>query len=68
MDRGLVDMFMSTLQWPYLDRMMRGTSSGFSNLVVVGERIKNCLESGKILSVDVVSNGEKPYFGFAKKK
>lgn len=35
--RELVDMFMSTLQGPYLDRMVRSASSGFSDLVITAE-------------------------------
>lgn len=49
--------------------MIGSTSAGFSNLVIAGERIENCLKSGKIRSVAGSSNGEKkPYAGFAKKK
>lgn len=39
-----MNMFMSTLQGPYLDRMVGSASSGFSNLVAIGERIENCLK------------------------
>lgn len=37
--------------------------------MVAGERIENCLKSGKILGVASPSNGaKKPYASFAKKK
>lgn len=49
--------------------MLESASSGFSDLIVTGERIENCLKSGKIQSVTVVQNGvKKHYVGFAKKK
>lgn len=59
----LMDMFISTLQGPYLDRMVRSASSRFSDLVVVGERIESCLKNGKIQCVTTASNSE-----FQKKK
>lgn len=51
MEKELVDMFMSILQGPYLDRMIGSASAGFSDLVVAGERIENDLKSGRIQGV-----------------
>lgn len=69
LEKELVDMFMGTLQGPYLDRMIRSTSASFSDLVVPGERIENDLKTGKIQGPTVASNGtKKPYSGFSKKK
>ncbi|XP_058743213.1 uncharacterized protein LOC131616015 [Vicia villosa] len=48
MDKELVDIFMSTLQGPYYDKMVGSISSGFSNLVVIGERIEDGIKNGKI--------------------
>lgn len=62
-------MFMGTLHGPYLKNLIGSTYAGFSDLVVAGERIKNCLRSGKIQNIVGPSNGaKKPYSGFAKKK
>lgn len=69
LEKELVYMFMSTLQGPYLDRMVGSASAGFSDLVVAGEHIENCLKSGKIQGAVVASNGAKnSYSGFTKKK
>src|SRR4051812_5531649 len=48
MDKELVDIFMSTLQGPYYDKMVGCTSSGFSDMVVIGERIEDGIKNGKI--------------------
>lgn len=48
MERELFDMFMGTLQGPYYDRMVGITSTGFSELVIPGERIEVGLKMGKI--------------------
>lgn len=68
--RELVDMFMSTLQGPYLVQMVGSASSRFSDLMVTGERIENFLKSGRIQSVSIATTnrGKKPYAGFPKKK
>ncbi|XP_058726154.1 uncharacterized protein LOC131597474 [Vicia villosa] len=51
LERELVDMFMGTLQDPYMSRMVGCTASEFSALVVIGERIENGLKTGKIQDV-----------------
>src|SRR4051812_20610832 len=48
MDKELVDIFMSTLQGSYYDKMAGCTSSGFSDMVVIGERIEDGIKNGKI--------------------
>lgn len=69
LERELVDMFMSTFQGPYIDRMVGSASSGFSHLVIAGEQIENYLKNGKIQDIIVVVNGaNKPHSGFPKKK
>ncbi|XP_050909539.1 uncharacterized protein LOC127123358 [Lathyrus oleraceus] len=44
----LVDMFMGTLQVPYYKKMIGSVLTGFTDLVIIGERIENGLKSGKI--------------------
>ncbi|XP_058725781.1 uncharacterized protein LOC131597083 [Vicia villosa] len=51
LERELVDMFIGTLQDPYLNRMVGCTASEFSALVVTGERIEHGLKTGKIQDV-----------------
>ncbi|XP_058784080.1 uncharacterized protein LOC131658847 [Vicia villosa] len=48
LERELIDMFMDTLQDPYLNRMVGCAASEFSTLVVIGERIEHGLMTGKI--------------------
>ncbi|XP_050918550.1 uncharacterized protein LOC127135978 [Lathyrus oleraceus] len=68
LERELLDMFMNTLQGPYLDRMIGSTTSGFSDLVINGERIENGLKIGKIQDTTVVASGtKKSHSGFSKK-
>lgn len=60
---------LAFLQGPYLDMMVGSASFGFSDLVVVGERIENYLKNGKFQGVVVVSDKEKKsYSEFTKKK
>lgn len=69
LEKEMINMFMGTLQGPYLEKLIRITPAGFSDLVIAGERIENCLKNRKIQSVVGTSNGpKKPYVGFAKKK
>ncbi|XP_050889426.1 uncharacterized protein LOC127094663 [Lathyrus oleraceus] len=69
LEKELVDMFMGTLQGPYYEKLVGSTSAGFSDLVVVGERIEIGVKAGKILNpVNVANGAKKPYSGFPKKK
>lgn len=69
LERNLVDMFISTLQGPYLDRMVGSISSRFSDLVIAGEQVENCLKIGKIHDTITVASGAKKYqSGFPKNK
>lgn len=63
-----MDMFMSTLQGPYLEKMVGSSSFDFSYLVVAGEHIENCLKNGEIQDIFIASNGaKKPYSKITKK-
>lgn len=50
--------------------MVGSASSGFPDLMVAGERIENCLKSGKTQGVvaATLNGGKNPYTGFPKKK
>lgn len=48
LDKELVDMFLDTLQSPYMERMIDIVSSDFSDLVIVGEYIEGGLKRGKL--------------------
>src|SRR3954462_2874843 len=69
LEKELVDMFMRTLQGPYYDKMVGSVSSGFSDLVVIGERIEDGIKSGKIQGASSNSyHSKRPTSTFAKKK
>ena len=72
LDRELVDLFMGTLQGPYLTHVLGSTSTSFSDMEIVGERVETCIKAGKIQSASSSSNNsdnnKKPYSGFVKKK
>lgn len=62
-------MFMGNLQGSYLDRMVGSTSSGFSDLVLVGERIENMIKMGNIQNTNSTSGVvKKPYVAYGKKR
>src|SRR4051812_28423183 len=69
LEKELVDMFMATLQGPYYDKMVGSVSSGFSDLVVIGERIENEIKNGKIQGASSGSyQSKRPTPNFPKKK
>ena len=54
----MVDMFMGTLTDPFFNFMIGSSSSGFTEMVLTGERIESGIKSGKILMA-ASSNAEK---------
>ena len=70
MEKELVDMFMDTLQGLYYDKLVGSVSSGFSNLVTIGERIEADIKSGKLqgASSNTPYNSKRYVPNFSKKK
>ncbi|KAK2396599.1 hypothetical protein QL285_058245 [Trifolium repens] len=69
LETELVDMFTNTLQGGYFERMIGSVSSGFSDLVRIGERIESGLKNGKIqATIGSQGNTVKPTSSFVKKK
>ncbi|MCI05502.1 gag-protease polyprotein, partial [Trifolium medium] len=65
----LTDMFTNTLQGAYYEKMVGSVSSGFADLVKIGERIEVGLKSGKIQAAGGNQNNvKKPASGFTRKK
>ncbi|XP_050875211.1 uncharacterized protein LOC127078831 [Lathyrus oleraceus] len=68
-DRELIDIFMGTLQSQYYERLISSVSTGFSDMVIVGERVEEGLKSGKIQggssSQQIL---KKPFNGFKRKE
>ncbi|XP_027368366.1 uncharacterized protein LOC113874337 [Abrus precatorius] len=64
LEKEMVAMFIDTLQSPFYDRMIGSVSSNFSNIVIIGERVKSGMRTGKIPNSFVrVANTKKPQFG-----
>ena len=61
-DREMVDMFRGTLTGPFFNLLIGSSSSGFTEMIMIGERIKSCIRSGKI-PMAASSNAEKKPFG-----
>ena len=56
-DRELVDMFLGTLSGPFFNHLIRSFSSGFTELIMTGERI----EAGKIQMGASSSTEKNPF-------
>lgn len=71
-EKEMIDMFMGTLQGDFYDRMVGTTTTGFSDLVMAGERIEAGLKLGKIQVASSSGSGsttvKKPFGGYVKKK
>ena len=61
-DREMVDMFMGTLTGPFFNLLIGSSSSGFTEMVLTGERIESGIRSGMI-PMAASSNTEKKPFG-----
>ncbi|XP_050889620.1 uncharacterized protein LOC127094899 [Lathyrus oleraceus] len=66
-DAELVDTFMGILQGLYYEKMVGSSSSNFTDMVTIGERIENGLKIGKIASIDSQTVAKKSQ-GFSRKK
>ena len=59
----MVDMFMGTLTRPFFNSLIGSSSSGFTEMVLTGERIESGIKSGKILMAASSSAEKKPFGG-----
>ena len=64
----MVDMFMGTLQGSILQHLAGGSSSGFSELVMSGERVENLIKLGKLPGGESSSSNTRKPFANAQKK
>ena len=60
-DRELVDMFLGTLSVPYFNHLIGSSSSGFTELIMTGERVEAGIRSGKIQKGASSSTEKKPF-------
>ncbi|XP_050919740.1 uncharacterized protein LOC127137311 [Lathyrus oleraceus] len=58
-DVELVDIFMSTFQGLYYEKIVGSSSSNFSDIVTIGKCIENGLKTGKIAIVDSQTMAKK---------
>ena len=62
-DKDLVDMFMGTLTGPFFNLLIGSSSSGFTELILTGERVDSGIKSGKIpMASASTSNAVKKSF------
>ena len=67
-DKEMVAMFVSTLQPLFYEHMVGNVSSNFSDIIIIGERIKIGLKNGKITySPLAATTPKKPDFNLGKK-
>ena len=61
--RELGDMFLGTLSGPFFNHLIGSSSSGFTELIMTGERIEAGIKSGKIQRDASSSTMKKPFTG-----
>ena len=60
-------MFMGTLSGPFFNLLVSCSSSGFTELILTGERVKSGIKSGKIYVVSTFTpNPVKKHFAAKK--
>ena len=67
-DKEMVEIFVSTLQPPFYEHMVRNVSSIFADIIIIGERIEIGLKNGKIAYNPLAATTpKKPAFNPGKK-
>ena len=62
-DRELVDIFLGTLSGPFFNHLIYSSSSGFTELILTGERVEDGIRSSKIQKDASLSSAKKPSTG-----
>ena len=65
-DREMVDMLMGTLTCLFFNLLIGSSSSGFTEMVLTGERIESGIKSGKIPMAASSNAEKKPFVGKRK--
>jgi len=47
-DKKMIALFIDTLREPFYDKMIGSTSSNFSDIVIIGERVESGMKSERI--------------------
>ena len=62
-DRELVDIFLGMLSGPFFNHLIGSSSNGFTELILIGERVEAGIRSGKIQKDVSSSSVKKPFTG-----
>ena len=62
-DRELVDMFIGTLTGPFFNLLIGSSSSGFTELIITGERVESGIKSGKMPMASTLNVVKNPFTG-----
>ena len=62
-DRELVDMFLGTLSGPFFNHLIGSSSTGFTELILTGERLEAGIRSRKIQKDSSSSAEKRPFMG-----
>ena len=62
-DRELVDMFLGTLSGPFFNHLIGSSSAGFTELILIEERVEVGIKSGKIQKDASSAAVRKPFIG-----
>ncbi|KAI5397266.1 hypothetical protein KIW84_063185 [Lathyrus oleraceus] len=68
LERELTDMFISTLQGVYMDRMGSCPFGSFSDVVICGERTESLIKAGRIHDTGSSSSSKKPFSGAPRRR
>lgn len=55
-DKEMVNTFLGTMKEPYYSHLLGHTTSSFSDLVIVGERVEDGFKSGKLVDVQALQS------------
>ena len=63
-ERELVDMFLGTLSGPFFNHLIGSSSTGFTELILTGERVEVGIRS-RIIQKDMSTSAvaKKPFIG-----
>ena len=62
-ERELVDMFLGTLSGPFFNHLIGSSSTGFTKLILTGERVESRIKNGKIQKYASSAAVRKPFTG-----
>lgn len=67
-DGETISIFLSTLSKPYFNHVIGQTTTDFVTLIMIGERIEDCLESEKLTNIKPLQTMVKNNSGITRRK